>query len=162
MIGQDIIRNIGEHFFMTPKSICIVSGGFDPVHIGHKRYFADANKYGALKIIINSDEWLIRKKGYVFMPWEDRRELLEYMTGEDGIYSGGDDDGSVCSTILKIWREYHLVVDKIYFAKGGDRTLENTPEVALCEELGIECVWGCGGGKIRASSELVREAVKHA
>ena len=44
------------------------------------------------------------------------------------------------------------------FANGGDRKDNNVPEVALCEEMGIELIWNVGGGKIQSSSDLVRES----
>ena len=49
------------------KTIAL-SGGFDPVHIGHLRMMQEASTFGRVIIILNSDEWLISKKGYMFMP----------------------------------------------------------------------------------------------
>ena len=48
------------------KSI-MVSGGFDPIHIGHVRMIIDAANYGNVIVVANSDDWLMRKKGYVFI-----------------------------------------------------------------------------------------------
>ena len=53
---------------MRQRPLIAVSGGFDPVHIGHVRMIRDASRYGDVMVIINSDDWLQRKKGYVFMP----------------------------------------------------------------------------------------------
>ena len=60
-----------------------VSGGFDPVHVGHLRMFQAAHINGLTEhgvvdvvVILNSDEWLIRKKGFVFMPFEELKEIL--------------------------------------------------------------------------------------
>ena len=61
---------------MSKKTIC-VSGGFDPVHIGHLRMIQEASKYGHVVAIVNSDDWLMRKKGYIFMPFDERCEILE-------------------------------------------------------------------------------------
>jgi len=58
---------------MNKKTI-VVSGGFDPLHVGHLRMMQEASQHGKLTVIINSDEWLFRKKGYVFMPWAERAE----------------------------------------------------------------------------------------
>ena len=64
--------------------VIIVSGGFDPVHIGHVRMFkqaaemADTNaqvNQGRVIVALNSDEWLKRKKGKPFMPFEERKEI---------------------------------------------------------------------------------------
>ena len=54
----------------------VVSGGFDPIHVGHLRMFQEAAKLGSLTVVINTDEWLLRKKNYVFMPWEERAEII--------------------------------------------------------------------------------------
>ncbi len=54
-----------------------VSGGFDPIHIGHVHLFRDARALGdRLVVILNDDEWLMRKKDYVFMNQEERKEGL--------------------------------------------------------------------------------------
>ena len=43
----------------------MVSGGFDPIHGGHVQMIRDAARYGDVIVVANSDEWLMRKKGYV-------------------------------------------------------------------------------------------------
>ena len=49
-----------------------------------------------------------------------------------------------------------------FFANGGDRKKTNTPEVDVCNELGIELLWGVGGNsKSASSSELVKRAKRH-
>ena len=64
---------------MTKKyDYALVSGGFDPVHIGHLRMFKDANKLAKKVIVLlNNDDWLIKKKGKPFMSQEQRKEILE-------------------------------------------------------------------------------------
>src|SRR3989344_2872878 len=58
--------------------VVMVSGGFDPVHIGHVRMFKEAKKLGdELVVYINNDNWLKLKKGYVFMPEHERKEIIE-------------------------------------------------------------------------------------
>ena len=42
-----------------------------------------------------------------------------------------------------------------YFANGGDRYDTNTPEMEVCDRLGIKMLWNIGGGKTQSSSELV-------
>ena len=59
----------------------VVSGGFDPIHIGHVRMILEASHEGDVIVIANSDEWLQRKKGYVFMPWEERAEIIRSIRG---------------------------------------------------------------------------------
>ena len=42
----------------TPHNIALVSGGFDPLHSGHIKYFQEATQYGDIVVLLNSDEWL--------------------------------------------------------------------------------------------------------
>jgi len=129
----------------------MVSGGFDPVHVGHIRMIREAAKYGDVIIIANSDEWLFRKKGFNFMDFESRREILDSIKGVILVDSVDDSDGTVCEAIKR-----HKPT---YFANGGDRGKSNTPEQNVCENLGVELLWGVGGEeKVAASSELVERA----
>jgi cytidyltransferase-like protein len=125
----------------------LVSGGFDPLHIGHVNMIQAAAELGDVVVVINSDEWLKRKKGYVFMPWQERGGILESLKGVVEVSSVKDEGGSVCEALDRIRPDV--------FANGGDRTDENIPELDTCQRLGIEAVWGVGGGKIQSSSSLV-------
>jgi len=141
---------------MSKKTIC-VSGGFDPVHIGHLRMMQEAAQFGDVIAIVNSDEWLMRKKGYIFMPFKERCEILEGFACVSSTTYVKDDPipgllgaGPVTEALERIRPDY--------FANGGDRKNNNTPEMDLCQELGIELVWGVGGGKIQSSSTLVSDS----
>jgi len=131
------------------EKIVVVSGGFDPIHVGHLRMMKEAAEHGKLTVVINSDAWLKRKKGYVFMPWEERAELISALSCVDRVIEAKDDDRTVCETLKELRPDI--------FANGGDRGVNTTPEAKLCEELGIELIWNIGGGKVRSSSKLVRE-----
>jgi len=131
----------------TNKKIVCVSGGFDPVHIGHLRMIQAAAQYGNVVAIVNSDDWLMRKKGYIFMPFEERCEILKGFNCVDNTTSVEDTDGTVCEALARIKPDY--------FANGGDRKTDNTPEMAVCEQNSIELLWNMGGGKIQSSSDLV-------
>ncbi len=129
----------------------MVSGGFDPVHAGHIRMIRDAAKYGNVIVIANSDAWLWRKKGFVFMEWERRVEILNAIKGVILVDSVDDSDGTVCDAIRR-----HKPT---YFANGGDRGRANTPEQAVCEELDVQLLWGIGGEeKLQSSSDLAKKA----
>jgi D-beta-D-heptose 7-phosphate kinase/D-beta-D-heptose 1-phosphate adenosyltransferase len=137
--------------YRTPL-VC-VSGGFDPIHAGHVRYIKHAAMYGDLVVILNSDDWLKRKKGFVFMKYEERAEIIRAISGVKTVVPVDDADGTVCKALKDIMPDY--------FAKGGDRTKENTPEQELCEGLGITMLWEIGGDdKVQASSRLVDKAVQ--
>jgi cytidyltransferase-like protein len=131
---------------MSAKRI-MVSGGFDPIHIGHIRMILEASKFGDVIVVVNSDAWLKRKKGYVFMPWPQRAEIIESIRGVISVEPVDDSDGTVCEALCRLTPDI--------FANGGDRADQNTPEVSLCHSLNIGLEWNTGGGKIQSSSELV-------
>ena len=132
------------------KPTVMVSGGFDPVHAGHIRMIRHAAQFGDVIVVANSDNWLFRKKGFVFMEWERRVEILNAIKGVVLVDSVDDADDTVCEAIRRL--------KPTYFANGGDRGKSNTPEQAVCEELGIELLWGIGGEeKLDSSSELARK-----
>lgn len=139
------------------KKVVMVSGGFDPVHIGHVRMFEEAKRLGdELIVVLNNDNWLKFKKGFVFMHEGDRKEIIESFRAVDKViittHEENTNDISVC-------RELESIKPHI-FANGGDRKDDNIPEYALCEHLGIKMIFNVGyGGKVRSSSELVK---KHA
>ena len=129
----------------------MVSGGFDPVHAGHIRMIRDAANFGDVIVIANSDNWLFRKKGFVFMTFAQREEILNAIKGVILVDSVDDADGTVCESIRRL--------EPTFFANGGDRRKTNTPEVDVCKELGIKLLWGVGGDKkVASSSDLVKDS----
>jgi cytidyltransferase-like protein len=132
---------------MKKKKRIAISGGFDPVHIGHVRMIQAAANFGDVIVICNSDVWLKRKKGYIFMPFNERSEILRAFKGVKEVVEAKDDDGSVCDSLADILPDI--------FANGGDRFNSNTPETQTCKKYAIEMLWGVGGGKIQSSSDLV-------
>jgi len=135
----------------TRTPTVMVSGGFDPVHAGHIRMIRDAANFGDVIIIANSDDWLYRKKGFVFMTFDQRAEILNAIKGVILVDSVDDADGTVCEAIRR-----H---NPSYFANGGDRRKTNTPEVDVCNELEIKLLWGVGGDKkLASSSDLVKSS----
>lgn len=141
------------------KRVVAVSGGFDPVHIGHVRMFNEARALGdELVVILNNDSWLTLKKGFAFMPEAERREVIEAFASVDRViltsHTGDSSDMSVCAELAAL--RPHV------FANGGDRKSDNIPEYALCEELGIEMEFNVGqGGKVQSSSWLINKAKNH-
>ncbi|KKQ07287.1 MAG: Glycerol-3-phosphate cytidylyltransferase [Parcubacteria group bacterium GW2011_GWB1_36_5] len=144
----------------------MVSGGFDPVHIGHVRLFKEAKKLGdELVVYINNDNWLRMKKGFVFMPERERKEIIEAFESVDRVtisnHKKNTRDMSVCMGLIEI--KPHV------FANGGDRDEKdaNNPDSSLYKEreihkkLGIKMIYNVGhGGKVQSSSELAKKAAK--
>ena len=138
---------------MKETKLVLVSGGFDPIHVGHIRHIQAAKKLGdILLVIVNSDEDMTRKKGYCFMPLVERMEIVKSIKGVDIVAKVTDTDGSSAETI-------RLYCPDI-FAKGGDRNPTDNPipqsEIEACEEVGCEIVYNVGDEKIQSSSALVK------
>lgn len=138
--------------------IVAVSGGFDPIHVGHVRMFKEAKKLGnKLTVILNNDNWLKNKKGFVFMPQKERKELIENIVWVDKVilttHKPNSKDMSVCVELLKIKPDI--------FVNGGDRTMKNIPEVPVCKSIGCKMVFNIGhGGKMQSSSWLLANYMK--
>ena len=141
--------------------IVTVSGGFDPIHIGHVRLMKSAKELGdKLVVIINNDNWLKKKKGFCFMPENDRVEIIKSLECvHDAILTEHPEnptDMSVCDALKKLHPDI--------FANGGDRKKAGSfeggdvAEYVVCDELGIKMAFGLGGEKTRSSSDLVRDA----
>jgi D-beta-D-heptose 7-phosphate kinase/D-beta-D-heptose 1-phosphate adenosyltransferase len=133
------------------KRVCI-SGFFDPIHPGHIRYIQEASKLGDVIVILNTDPQLMMKKGYVFMPFEERKEVLQSIKGVKEVIDCIDKDYTSSKTLELIKPDM--------FLKGGDRRLDNIPEKDICEKLGIEMIFGVGGyDKPQSSSWLVEKFI---
>jgi cytidyltransferase-like protein len=135
--------------------IVVVSGGFDPIHSGHITYLESAKKLGEKLIIaLNSDDWLIKKKGSFLMPFEERKLILENLVFVDTVVNFDDDEeGSAINALTKVKEMYPS--DNIIFANGGDRTRDNIPEMSLA---GIDFRFGIGGdNKMNSSSWILKK-----
>ncbi|MBI1839184.1 MAG: HAD-IIB family hydrolase [Candidatus Colwellbacteria bacterium] len=138
--------------------VVAVSGGFDPMHAGHVRLFQEAKKLGdKLVVILNNDNWLMAKKSHIFMPQEERKEVLEALSCIDAVvltkHPKNVKDMSVCRELLEL--RPHI------FGNGGDRHEKNVPEVGTCEAIGCRMVFNLGeGGKIQSSSWLLNRHMR--
>jgi len=134
--------------------IVLVTGGFDPIHSGHIAYFKAARTLGDMLIVgLNSDEWLTRKKGRPFMPWNERLCVINNLAMVDEVYTFDDEDGSAKHFIEQV--RAHYPDAKLIFANGGDRTAENIPEMVFDD---VEFVFGVGGeNKANSSSWILEE-----
>lgn len=134
--------------------VVIVTGGFDPIHSGHLSYIRTAHELGDILVVgVNSDEWLARKKGRPFMPFEDRISIIQSLQGVDYAIPFDDSDDSGKDAIA--WAKLSFPESQLVFANGGDRTFENIPEMDVSDVL---FMFGVGGTiKANSSSWILEE-----
>jgi len=134
--------------------IVLATGGFDPIHSGHIAYFKAAKQLGDKLVIgVNSDEWLARKKGRSFMPWQERANIIENLAVVDDIVGFDDSDNSAIGAIQRVKDKYPDA--QIIFVNGGDRTANNIPEMVFDD---VKFVFGVGGeNKANSSSWILEE-----
>jgi len=132
----------------------VATGGFDPIHSGHIEYLKDASTCGTRLVVgVNSDEWLKRKKGRYFMPWEERAAIVSELACVDEVISFDDSDGTAIDALEQVKVLYPN--DPIIFVNGGDRTKDNIPEMVV---EGVEFEFGIGGdNKANSSSWILKE-----
>jgi len=156
-----IVRTLED---LKSERLVATSGGFDPIHVGHLRCIQESAELARknqckLAVIVNGDGWLSRKKGRPFMNCEERMEIIAGLAGVDYVVEW-DDGGPTVSGAIR-------ALSPIFFTKGGDRTeggdvggdyrSSKVPEFEICAEIGCEVVFGVGGGKVQASSSLLKE-----
>jgi cytidyltransferase-like protein len=149
------------------KKVVMVSGGFDPVHIGHVRLFNEAKKLGdELVVVINNDNWKRQKRKHVFMPDFERKEIIEALACVDRVIITRHPKNPKGPKNMSVSRELFKIRPHI-FANGGDRNEKDSknPESSLyydietCGQLGIKMIFNVGhGGKIQSSSWLVEKS----
>ncbi|MDA7541834.1 adenylyltransferase/cytidyltransferase family protein [Gammaproteobacteria bacterium] len=132
--------------------IVVVSGGFDPIHSGHIAYFKSARSHGnKLIVALNSDAWLKKKKGKFFMPFNERKTIVESIKYVDEVIGFKDDrKGSCINALEEIKKSYSD--DDIYFANGGDRDKKNIPEMSVSD---ISFIFSVGGDDKKNSSSWI-------
>jgi cytidyltransferase-like protein len=135
------------------KRIVLISGGFDPIHSGHIEYIKEAKKLGDILVVaVNSDQWLIKKKGKAFLPQKERIAIINALKGVDFVIAFNDDDGTARNAIEMVRQSYPQ--DHIIFANGGDRIERNVPEKDV-KDSNIEFVFGVGGSNKKNSSSWI-------
>jgi len=143
---------------MENKVISIVSGGFDPIHPGHIMMMKDCLKFSNYLIVgVNSNKWLINKKGNYFMDIQHRIYVVSSLNVVNETMEFEDDDkGSANNLLIKIRNKYSN--DKIIFANGGDRSdSSKILEFETAKQYNIDLKFGIGGShKESSSSDLLK------
>jgi len=126
------------------------SGYFDPIHKGHIEGLELAKELGdKLIAIVNSDLQCNLKKGFSFMPQDERMKIIKALRFVDEVVLSIDSDQTQCKTLEFLKPDI--------FAKGGDRKVGEIPETPTCKKNNIKVVDGLGK-KIQSSSWLIKAA----
>lgn len=136
--------------------ITIVSGYFNPMHIGHLRYLQDARSRGdRLIVIVNNDVQQNLKKGKIIMFETERVEITRELRSVDEVFLSIDNDLSVCKSLEAIRKTYPC--DVLVFCNGGDRPdMNSIPESKL--KIGLKFEFGVGGtDKLNSSTSVNRQ-----
>ncbi len=139
--------------------IGIVSGYFNPLHVGHIRMMeAVAEMADHLIVIVNNDEQQVMKKGRIITPLGDRLEIVRALRIVDEAVAAIDEDATVKQTLASIRERYPAA--SVTFANGGDRSSASVvAEAEVCEALGIGLRLGVGGTEKADSSSRINAAL---
>ena len=138
------------------REAVIVSGYFNPLHVGHLELFENASSEGAfLIVIVNSDLQRELKGSKEFMSEDERLKIIKSIKGVGSALISIDKDSTQNETLRYLHELYSWNWD-LHFANGGDQTNETIPESVVCNELGITLIDGLGD-KIQSSSWLLNK-----
>ena len=142
-------------------TVVLATGGFDPIHSGHIALLEEAKQLGDILVVgVNSDIWLIRKKGRYFMTHKERRTVVQALACVDQAIAFNDNDNSACDAIQQCLDKYPDA-DKIIFVNGGDRTQDNIPEMnKFSGRDRVVFAFGTGGTDKKNSSSDILERWK--
>ena len=143
------------------SKVVLVTGGFDPLHLGHIEYFKAARELGDHLVVgINSDDWLTRKKGRPFMPFAERAAIIKELSCVDEVIGFNDNDDTACAAIYQVLATKGSSW-KLIFANGGDRTNKNTLEYKMYNNHpDVQFVFGVGGSNKANSSSWILDGWK--
>ena len=136
------------------KKIIIVSGYFNPIHMGHIEYFKKAKDLGDLLfVIVNNDSQRKLKGSKAFMSQSERVLIVNEIKSVDKVFLSIDIDKTVSLSIEHIYKKYGNKY-QIIFANGGDQSNNSIPELSICKKYGIKLIDGLGQ-KIQSSSWIL-------
>ena len=139
---------------MIFEKVSLVTGGFDPIHSGHLRFFDSAKDFSDYLVVgLNGDPWLKRKKGQYFQCWTERADIIRHLDMVDAVISWDDADDSALGAIAKCLE----ISEKVIFCNGGDRNKTNIPEaMGYGDDPRVEFRYGIGGeDKLNSSSWIL-------
>jgi D-beta-D-heptose 7-phosphate kinase/D-beta-D-heptose 1-phosphate adenosyltransferase len=144
-----------------------ISGGFDPIHIGHIEMMQEAKALGdKLIVIVNNDNWIKKKKGFPFMDEKERKAIIEAIKYVDEVFLTSHAENTNGAYEMSVAKDLERIKPDI-FANGGDRDEKNATDpnsslyhdIEACKKLGIKMVYNIGkSGKIQSSSWLIKKA----
>lgn len=139
------------------KKIVIISGYFNPVHIGHIDMIKGAKELGDyLVAIVNNDKQQLLKKSKIIMEEQERMEIVKEIRGVDEVFLSMDQDKTQCETLIALAEKFKG--DEIIFANGGDRDSEKAiPETDVCVNNNIKMIFGVGGNNKPNSSSNINQ-----
>ena len=151
-IGSTAMNKIESIYPAACTKVIVVSGYFDPLHVGHLEMLELAKELGdELVVIVNSDKQAALKKGKSFMHEDDRLKIIKAIRCVDQALLSIDKDETVCKSLKRVRKFFPE--EQLIFANGGDRTNSNIPEAAIMKKCNIKLIDGLGE-KIRSSSDL--------
>lgn len=132
-----------------PGRVVVADGCFDPLHVGHIRYFYGAKSQGDFLVVALNDDASTRKlkgENRPIMPASGRAKLISSLEMVDAVLLfAGRNVARVLGTLRPA-----------FHAKGTDYTVETVPERALSISLGVKTVI-VGDPKNHASSEVMEQ-----
>ena len=136
---------------MSKKTI-LISGAFNPLHIGHLLLLKDASRYGKVIVALNSDEWVMRNKGHLLFDFETRKKMLLKCSYVSEVVDFDDEEGDASFALFKVKPDY--------FGNGGSLTSTSIPkdEIQVCGYLGIEPVFGLGNVSNNKNKDKISSA----
>ena len=140
----------------APERIAIVSGYFNPIHIGHLQMIQAARELAPyVVVIVNNDRQQLLKKGRILMTEDDRHAIVAELRCVDEAFVAVDDDPTVVASLRRV-RDLHPDAE-LLFCNGGDRspTGDPAPEAVLTAEIGLQMVYGVGGEEKADSSTRI-------
>lgn len=123
----------------------IVSGYFNPLHVGHLELMENGRAQADyLIVIVNNDAQQLQKKGTIILKEENRLRLVKALRVVDEAVLSIDEDRSVRETLEMIAEKYKG--DELVFGNGGDRSSAAVvPETEVCEKYNIPMIFDLAG-----------------